>query len=652
MTGIEGSLGPVALPILIALPGAWLAFGIPLPTVSFAGRLALAVSLSPLVLSGQALVLRWAGVGWTPTVGLLTGVNLFAGILVARAARRSATLPAPKDWVLGGALAVTLAACLVVPWLIWPELRDLSYHGLMYSDYIYALTRSALAPEAATLAGAPLIYFWFSNLFLTATAWAADWAPTRIYMVLNLAWLAAGALMAYEMCRRGLGFQRSTALLTVGLLFLATNIIGLSALALLEDRQHEFFRVLGRPTYAPFLRKYQFFNMMPIGQSLLIAMAWLSLMALRAKHVSISLMLALLLLALGLVYTPLFPVGCVWAGALVALLVLADIPGVARYERRDLLVLVAGFVVAGLITLGSVQAFTVTRSGGLLGVPDPGVMFRKTVWMGFAFAPMVAVAIPSLRSALLLREGAHTLLAVGAFGAIAMYIVIPMSPPAEYKFIFGAAVGLAPLIGASLEPVFAGRTKLAALVAVAVPAVLAGIWLSSTPYAMPKTFPNLPRVTTDSFWISLAEGEPSAVWTRAVREGTPSDTVVVARHSTLHLSAFTARAAFLARTRDPTEQTAGFNQDYRRHYIYLGYPLEIIEERAALLESLYGRADPEAFALGLSELQRLERPLALHFPNQDSPFLAWLRRERIGKELARDGDEVVWFVEVGDGERT
>ena len=80
MSGIEGSLGPAALPILITLPGAWLAFGIPLHRVSFAGRLALAVSLSPLVLSAQALVLRWAGVAWTPTDGLLCGVNLLAGI--------------------------------------------------------------------------------------------------------------------------------------------------------------------------------------------------------------------------------------------------------------------------------------------------------------------------------------------------------------------------------------------------------------------------------------------------------------------------------------------------------------------------------------------------------------------------------------------
>ena len=651
MTGIEGLLGPVALPILITLPGAWLAFGIPLHRVSFAGRLALAVSLSPLVLSAQALVLRWAGVAWTPTVGLLCGVNLLAGILVVRAARRSAALPAAKDWVLGGLLMGILAGCLVVPWLIWPEVRDLSYHGLMYTDFVYSLTRSALAPEAATLAGAPLIYFWFSHLFMTATAWAADWAPTRVYLVLNPVWLAAGAFMAYEMCR-SLGLRRSTALLSVGLLFLATNMIGLTALALLEDRRHEVFHVLGRPTYAPFLRKYQFFNMMPIGQSLLIAMAWFTLIALREKHMSTSVMLAILLLALGLVYTPLFPVGCVWAGGLIALLVLANAPGVARYERRDLLVLIAGFVAAGLVTVISLQSFTAARSGGLLGIPDAVLMLKKTVWMGFAFAPMVALALPALRRALLLREGAYTLLAVGGLGAIAMYIVIGMSPPSEYKFIFGGAVGLAPLIGASLEPIFAGRAKFAALTALAVPAVLAGISLGGTPHSLPKTYPDLPRVTTDSFWISLAESEPSAIWTRAVRESTPSDTVVVARHSTLHLSAFTARATFLARTLDPNGQTAGFNQDYQRHYAFLGYPLEVIDQRVALLESLYGGSDPEVFSRGLSELQRLERPLALHFPDESSAFLSWLRREQIGNELARDGDELVWFVDLGGGERT
>ena len=64
----------------------------------------------------------------------------------------------------------------------------------------------------------------------TAAAWASDWAPTRVYLVLNLAWLVAGAYIAYEICR-ALGLGRATAFLSVGLLFLATNVVGYSALA-------------------------------------------------------------------------------------------------------------------------------------------------------------------------------------------------------------------------------------------------------------------------------------------------------------------------------------------------------------------------------------------------------------------------------------
>jgi hypothetical protein len=651
MSGNDGFLGPVALLILISLPGAWLAFGLRLPRVSLAGRLALGVVLSPLVVSAQAFLLRWAGLGWAPITAVLCGVNLLAGILVVRAALREADWPEPKAWLPAGLLMLLLGGCLVVPWLRWPEVRDLAYHGLMHTDYIYALTRSAMSPEAATLAGVPLIYFWFGHLFLTASAWAADWAPTRIYLLLNLVWLAAGAAMAYEMCR-SLGLRRATALLSVGLLFLATNLIGLTALAGLEERRHSVFHLLGRPTHAPFLMKYLHLSMMPLGQSLLIAMAWFALTALRAKHLATSILLGVLLLALGLLYTPLFPVGCVWGGALIVLLLLPDVPGVARYERRDLLLLIGGFVVAGLATVWAVQVFTVARSGSLLGLSDPVLMLKKTLWMGFAFAPMLVLAWPSLRRALLFRDGAQTLLAAGSLAAIAMYIVIRMDPPSEYKFIFGGAVGLAPLIGASLDPVFARRPKLAGWTALAVPALLAGIFLAGTPSRLPKTYPDLPRVTTDSFWISLAEGEPAAKWTRAVRESTPTDTVLVLRDATLHLSAFTARAAFLARTPDPHGQTPGFNQGYLRHFAFLGYPSEVVEQRTELLESLYGGMDPRVFAQGLSELQRLKRPLAIHFSNDSSAFLAWLRERRIGKELIRDGDELVWFVSEREGERT
>jgi hypothetical protein len=650
MTGIEALLGPVGLLLLLGLPGAWLAFGIQLPALSLPGRLALSVALSPLVVSGQALALRFGGVGWTATTIALCAVNLPAGILVARALRGAARPLQPRNWLPGVLLFAILAGCLLTSWLRWPEIRELSYHGLMHTDYIYALTRSEFAPEAATLAGVPLIYFWFGHLFLTATAWAADWAPTGVYPILNLAWLAAGAVMAYELCRR-LGLGRSTALVCVGLLFLATNVVGVATLALLEERRHPVFHVLGRPTYAPFLVKYEHFEIMPLGQSLLIAVAWLALTVLREKQVSTRVMLVVVLLALGLLYTPLFPIGFVWAGVLITLLALPGMPGVARYEPRELVGLIAGFAAAGLVTVLAVEVFTTGRSGTLLGISDPELVARKILWMGFAFAPMAALGLPALWRALLLRDGAYALLAFGSAGAIAMYVLIRMDPPSEYKFIFGGAVGLAPLMGVSLEAIIARSGRLASIASWLTLPILAWIFVSSAPHRRPPTWEDLPQVETESFWLALDESEPAAIWTRAIRESTPSDTVVVARHSQLHLSAFTGRASFLARTAEPGEYTAGFNQLYSRHFAYLGYPADIVEKRTALLESLYGGVDPDSFAAALRDLRSLGRPLAIHFADPGSALLAWLAHEGIGRELVRDGDQVVWFVDPENGER-
>ena len=108
----------------------------------------------------------------------------------------------------------------------------------------------------------------------------------------------------------------------------------------------------------------------------------------------------------------------------------------------------------------------------------------------------------------------------------------------------------------------------------------------------------------------------------------------------------------MARTEDDADYTAGFNQLYPRHYAFLGYPLDVVEARVALLESLYGSAVPAPFAEGLRDLQSLERPLAIHFSDANSAFLAWLGREGIGRQLARDGNEVVWFVEAKGGGRS
>ena len=71
--------------VLLILPGAWLAFGLPLQPISFAARLAIAGALSPLTVGLQFYALRFVGASFEATASILLVLNLgpFAGLALA-----------------------------------------------------------------------------------------------------------------------------------------------------------------------------------------------------------------------------------------------------------------------------------------------------------------------------------------------------------------------------------------------------------------------------------------------------------------------------------------------------------------------------------------------------------------------------------------
>jgi hypothetical protein len=70
------------VPLLLVLPGAWVAFGLRLDNLTWTLRLALALTLSPLVLPTQLLLLKFLGLSFARASWIALILNLPVALLI------------------------------------------------------------------------------------------------------------------------------------------------------------------------------------------------------------------------------------------------------------------------------------------------------------------------------------------------------------------------------------------------------------------------------------------------------------------------------------------------------------------------------------------------------------------------------------------
>jgi hypothetical protein len=233
---------------------------------------------------------------------------------------------------------------------------------------------------------------------------------------------------------------------------------------------------------------------------------------------------------------------------------------------------------------------------------------------------------------------------MGTVGAIGMYILMRLPNGIEYKFAFCGAVYLAPLTGAGLDPVLRRWPRCRWALALLVPLVLAPFMMSSVVADLPAELEGAPRVDEGTYCLSLDSSDEHAIWTRAVRDATAADTVLVVNDPALVFSVFTNRSLYIIGF---SESIAGYGIDIEENLLEIrGYPPALYKERLRLIERLYVEDDAAALAACFAELERLQRPIAIHFSRgQGSAFLRWLKEEGIGHELVDSGDHLVWYVD-------
>jgi hypothetical protein len=362
---------------------------------------------------------------------------------------------------------------------------------------------------------------------------------------------------------------------------------------------------------------------------------------------------AALLIALGLLYPILFPVGCLLVAGLILLLGTRWGHGLPQYTRRDLALLSIGLGVSLVIFFGYLELVTQDRVKSTFQFTVHEMqMLSKGFHLLSALLPLALVASPFVIKSVRNRSSSAILLAATALGLMVLYIFANLTN-LEYKLIFGATIFLFPLSAAGLDPLFLRSPRWRWFWAMAVPLLLIAIHLLlmyRVGARLPRNLANAPTLHEGSFWIALDQDEQDAAWIQTVRNATPEETILVARDSQIHLGPFVFRSLYLPSDADGVA-TAGYSvpNDYNM-LEWRGYSAELYRQRLEVVDTIYRERDPTKLTHALTALRRLNRPVAIHFSDDRAPALAWLKQQAIGCALFADDRDTVWFIHSAESD--
>src|SRR5262249_47504203 len=145
--------------------------------------------------------------------------------------------------------------------------------------------------------------------------------------------------------------------------------------------------------------------------------------------------------------------------------------------------------------------------------------------------------------------------------------------------------------------------------------------------------PGIP-INEASFGIEPYEGA-HLKWTIAIRDLTPTDTIMVSPPLPLPVSVFAQRASYVAIDGD-RDRRAGYSISVSDLLIGANaYPPEIVARRDRIVRQAYAEDSVPDFGELTKELTALHRPVALYLPHSNR-YLAWLRKQQRGREIYQD----------------
>lgn len=627
----------IAAASLLISPGAWVSFGPSWP-LSFAARLALAGALSPLVVVAQFFLLRLSGVPYETTVWAIAAMNV-GGLWMMRRrwTREGHRLPAPdRSTYWNAGVFLVLLVAIAVPWFIDHTIRIFNFHAWLHAAIANQFAGGRLIPEEPELAGMRLAYPWLGHVYWSVLSGVAQWPHTRVYVATDIACLAWTCIAVYEACR-ALDVRAATARLGLVWLTLGTNAVG-------------FWLWMttgwlpGDVRYTPWLRKFMISELTPFILAMLAGLMLTGVVAVRRRSRALLVLVALMTASVGVFYALLLPAALAFSGALLLVTWLDPTLGDTRERRWSAVVLAVGLGVAVVLSATYLGLVTSARSGAPVALSPLGAIVSKAGTGVIAIVPFAAAMLLGLRSQW--RRPEVIVLTLAAAACFAARPLVQMGGYAEYKFMLPTPLFLTPLAALAADRWNPRRLSMDAVVLASVVLLLPGLTARSTDW-LTEVLEVLPAVQESGPSLVLGAEAPDAGWTTAVRVGTPVDTVVAVRRSRLLLPVLTERALL-----GPAEQVDGAAPGYWElsHFNLVdlrGYPRDVVDQRTALVQQVFGTGAATPPEVVLSGLRALGRPVALVFrPDDDRTYLDWLRQQGTGRELYRDPPGVVvWQID-------
>ena len=629
------------LAAMTILPGSWLTFGISLDELNWRTRLALGAALSPIVLGIQLYLLRILNVDFGPAVLVILFINLPCLILIKRNLPRINFRGFSTAFWVAWLILSSLIGLMLTLWVFIPNLRTVSWHALVHTDIVYLIARNPFLREEPDMANVALAAPWMDHVYWSITGWLTDWPPTVIYPISNIIWLIIAFVLAYELASQGLGLQNPTALLSVGFTFIGTNVVG--AVGFLVSGKWEF---LGDIRYTPLLGKYFAFETIPFALALVIGLSLVCALILEKNTKSLWSLAPILLIALGIVYPILFPVGCLLV-AFTMVLLWKPSSNNSQHVTRIGLPLGIGFLVSLFVFLAYLPAITAERSVSTFQFHTLDTFKTNTRYALAALLPFLIFGSPFIIRGVLFRRRSTILLTLAGLGCIGLYLLFGLSN-LEYKFILAATLLLMPLAAGGIEVLVWQSVRLRWILSAMTPPALALFFaclIFKTEVHIPDNLANTPKILEDSFWLRLDNKEDDSGWTGAVRRMTPEDTIVVLHNSRIHIASFANRALFFPGLGDG-DAMAGYSVP-KEYYLLeqRGYSKTGFNGRSKVIHTLYNGIDSKQLADVFNKLLVSRRPIAIHFISHDTPALIWLRQNNIGFELYSDTQNIVWFID-------
>lgn len=664
------TFGIIGFFTLVFLSGGWVSFGLPLSGLSFWARFFLGTALSPLVVCVQFFAIRLLGASFELTIPVLVVLNLPVLALLWRR-RGEVRLPGLNSMILWVCVLAIPVACLVVPQFLWPTHWLYYYaHAWLHADVVYMIANGALLPEEPMLAGIVLSYPWVGIVFQAALSFLLDSPPVATYGWTNLLYMLTIVWFTAASCR-SLGGGNFAAVSSVVFLLFGVNFVGyflglavpdefvrgaveyiLSTLGLTLPRANvDLVNIWGDWRFTPWLWMFGAFGQNPLALSFFGGLLFLFAAEWRGDdRLTRPLLVFLLLTSTGLIYPLVFPA----AFAVVCLgtvKVLLDEHGESRtIPHGRLLGLV--LVLAASAAIGSAYiAFLSQDRGGasLLGLSHPFKMVKQA-WMALIVTlPLLCTLALVFFRCLRRDRNAALFYLAGALASILFYITLDIPHwKNEYKFIFTAAICLAPFSGLALEPLEGRLGKLVLPFSIVLTLVLAAPYFHKH-YRLYPPAGNPPALDVSSFDLRFDDAERFSGLVDAIRERTPVETVLVVDRADFNFPTVTRRAMFA-----PPEQERPSPGVLLTYGDLLGnvrgYDAGMLEERALVVRGLF-EGDDDSRSESLGRIRELGRPMAVVLDeSRQGALLDWLEKKNRGARLYSGNGLVLW-VEIDHNDK-